>query len=175
MPAETINDLLELSHELGRPDRRLAILGEGNTSARADSESFWVKASGSELGSLRTDQMVRVSLAACLELLDGPDLSDTQIKDALLAAVVEGGDGVRPSVETVLHAALLELPGIGFVGHTHPESINALTCSTCFALLPSAMKPWFCMKTVFGGSPCSSAYARAPARTARASGSPGST
>jgi rhamnose utilization protein RhaD (predicted bifunctional aldolase and dehydrogenase) len=132
MPAETINDLLELSHELGRPDRRLAILGEGNTSARADTESFWVKASGSELGSLRTDQMVRVSLAACLELLDGPDLSDTQIKDALLAAVVEGGDGVRPSVETVLHAALLELPGIGFVGHTHPESINALTCSDRF-------------------------------------------
>ena len=34
-----------------------------------------------------------------------PDLTDEQIKDGLLDAVVEGPEGVRPSVETVLHAA----------------------------------------------------------------------
>ncbi len=89
-------------------------------------------ASGSELGTLRPEQLVRVSFAACRELMNGPDLTDDQIKEGLQAAVVEGPEGVRPSVETVLHAALLELPGIHFVGHTHPTAINALTCSDRF-------------------------------------------
>ena len=110
----------------------MAILGEGNTLARADDESFWVKASGSELGTLRAEQLVRVSFAACRALIDGPDLTDEQIKDGRREAVVEGPEGVRPSVETVLYAALLELPGINFVGHTHPTAINALTCSDRF-------------------------------------------
>lgn len=127
-----LNELIELSHALGDPAREMAILGEGNTSARVDDDSFWVKASGSELGTLRSEQLVRVSFAACRELIDGPDLTDEQIKAGLQAAVVEGPDGVRPSVETVLHAALLELPGVSFVGHTHPTAINALTCSDRF-------------------------------------------
>ncbi|NBX60264.1 MAG: class II aldolase, partial [Opitutaceae bacterium] len=38
--------LLELSHQLGREDRALAILGEGNTSARLSADTFVVKASG---------------------------------------------------------------------------------------------------------------------------------
>ncbi|MEM7577949.1 MAG: class II aldolase/adducin family protein [Planctomycetota bacterium] len=132
---DTLAELLSLSHELGRPERRYAILGEGNTSARAsadDADSFWVKASGSELGTLRRDQLVRVSFAACASMVNGPDMTDDAIKEALLAAVVEGGDGVRPSVETVLHAALLQLPGVRFVGHTHPTEINAIVCSDRF-------------------------------------------
>lgn len=136
-----LTELVELSHQLGHADRAMAILGEGNTSARApgyDDESFWVKASGSELGTLRPAQLVRVSFEKCRALIDGPELNDEQVKDGLLDAVVEGGDGVRPSVETVLHAALLELPGalpgagVNFVGHTHPTAINALTCSDRF-------------------------------------------
>ncbi|MEO0515492.1 MAG: class II aldolase/adducin family protein [Planctomycetota bacterium] len=135
MTTPLLAELLTLSHELGDPVRGMAILGEGNTSARApgnDADSFWVKASGSELSTLRPEQLVRVSFAACRELMNGPDLTDEQIKDGLQAAVVEGPDGVRPSVETVLHAGLLELPGIHFVGHTHPTAINALTCSDRF-------------------------------------------
>lgn len=132
MSTPLLEELIELSHALGHPSRDLAILGEGNTSARVDGESFWVKASGSELGTLRSEQLVRVSFEACRELINGPDLADDQIKAGLQAAVVEGPDGVRPSVETVLHAALLELPGVNFVGHTHPTAINALTCSDRF-------------------------------------------
>ncbi|MEM8495773.1 MAG: class II aldolase/adducin family protein [Planctomycetota bacterium] len=124
--------MLGLSHALGGSEQRCAILGEGNTSATADDESFWVKASGSELGTLRRDQLVRVGFTACDAMFDGPDLSDEATKDALLAAVAEGGEGVRPSVETVLHAGLLRLPGVSFVGHTHPTAINALTCSDRF-------------------------------------------
>ncbi|MCW5549507.1 MAG: class II aldolase/adducin family protein, partial [Opitutaceae bacterium] len=44
--------LLDLSHQLGREDRRLAILGEGNTSVRVSDGTFLVKASGSNLGGL---------------------------------------------------------------------------------------------------------------------------
>ncbi|MEM7626089.1 MAG: class II aldolase/adducin family protein [Planctomycetota bacterium] len=123
------DDLVALSHELGRPENDYAILGEGNTSARADDESFWVKASGSELRTLRPAQLVRVGFAACHAMVEGPALSDAQITEALLDAVVEGESGVRPSVETVLHAALLQLDGVVYVGHTHPTAINAVACS----------------------------------------------
>jgi rhamnose utilization protein RhaD (predicted bifunctional aldolase and dehydrogenase) len=125
-------DLLELSHELGRPERNLAILGEGNTSAAFDQDSFLVKASGSELRTLRPEQVVRVSRAKCAALRAQRSMTDEQITAGLLDAVVEGPEGVRPSVETVMHAALLELDGVAFVGHTHPTAINALTCSSAF-------------------------------------------
>ncbi|MEI9960514.1 MAG: hypothetical protein WDM76_05070 [Limisphaerales bacterium] len=46
---EKLAALLRLSHELGNPQRPLAILGEGNTSVRLDAQSFLVKASGSNL------------------------------------------------------------------------------------------------------------------------------
>ena len=39
-----------MSRILGDPARDLVILGEGNTSARADGNTFFVKASGKELG-----------------------------------------------------------------------------------------------------------------------------
>jgi rhamnose utilization protein RhaD (predicted bifunctional aldolase and dehydrogenase) len=44
--------LLELSHQLGREERKLAILGEGNTSTRLGADTFLVKASGSNLATL---------------------------------------------------------------------------------------------------------------------------
>ena len=47
-----LQDLLNLSHELGREDRGLAMLGEGNTSARLTEDTFLVKASGTCLGTL---------------------------------------------------------------------------------------------------------------------------
>ena len=45
----TLRSLIALSRELGREDRRLAILGEGNTSADNGDGTFWIKASGSQL------------------------------------------------------------------------------------------------------------------------------
>ena len=38
-------ELIQLSHELGKPERRYVIIGEGNTSQRAADETFWVKSS----------------------------------------------------------------------------------------------------------------------------------
>ena len=124
--------MLEVSHDLGRPEWNMAILGEGNTSARVDDETFLVKASGSELRTLREDQIVRVSLKKCAEMRAQGTMTDQQITAGLLDAVVDGPEGLRPSVETVMHAGLLELDGVNFVGHTHPTAINALTCSNRF-------------------------------------------
>ena len=53
MPTPILQDLLTLSHDLGREDRGLAILGEGNTSARLSDDTFLVKASGACLGASR--------------------------------------------------------------------------------------------------------------------------
>lgn len=131
-PETTRNELLELSRELGQPGHDYVILGEGNTSARLDGDTFLVKASGTELHTLQPDQLLRVGFAACARVLAGPAIDDEQIKAALQAAVVDGPPGVRPSIETLMHAALLQLEGVRFVGHTHPTVVNALACSTRF-------------------------------------------
>jgi len=123
-----------MSHNLGDPTLDYVILGEGNTSARADADTFWVKASGTELRTVDRAGFVRVSLERVLAMFDTPDLSDEQITQRLDEAKVDPapGDGIRPSVETVLHAACLSLEGVNFVGHTHPTAINAITCSMAF-------------------------------------------
>jgi rhamnose utilization protein RhaD (predicted bifunctional aldolase and dehydrogenase) len=130
--------LICLSNDLGDPGRDLVILGEGNTSARADADTFWVKASGTSLRTIDETGFVRVGFQPALALLDGPDLADEQIKRQLLQAKAAPGAGLgadgdlRPSVETVLHAVCLSLKDVNFVGHTHPTAINAVTCSTDF-------------------------------------------
>lgn len=132
MAEDILRELIELSNGLGRPELDYCILGEGNTSARADADSFWVKVSGSELQSAHAGSFVQVAMGRVLGLLEGPDLADQAIKDALEAAKVDVTAPGRPSVETVLHAACLALQGVRFVGHTHPTAINALTCSAAF-------------------------------------------
>jgi len=121
--------LLTLSHQLGEAGRQWAILGEGNTSARRDGGTFFVKASGSRLGSLLAGQVAIVQFAPILEVLASADtLSDTEVQTLLQEAAL-GPAGVMPSTETLMHAFLLTLPGIEFAGHTHVTSINGLTCS----------------------------------------------
>jgi rhamnose utilization protein RhaD (predicted bifunctional aldolase and dehydrogenase) len=132
MADDTLRELVELSLQLGRPELDYCILGEGNTSARADEGSFWVKASGAELARADASSFVRVDMGRVLALLEGPELSDQAIKEALEAARLDPAAAGRPSVETVLHAACLSLEGVRFVGHTHPTAVNALTCSLAF-------------------------------------------
>ena len=46
---ELLSQLVAMSRSLGDPANDYVILGEGNTSAKVDADSFWVKASGTEL------------------------------------------------------------------------------------------------------------------------------
>jgi len=140
MQEDILAQLVKMSHNLGDPSLDYLILSEGNTSARADDRTFWVKASGTELRIIERADFVRVSFERVLSMLDVPSLSDAQVKQRLGEAKVDpstgahpaADDDVRPSVETVLHAICLSLEGVNFVGHTHPTAINALTCSANF-------------------------------------------
>ena len=129
---ETLTQLITLSNNLGQPTNDYAILGEGNTSVKIDEDSFWVKASGTELRTVGPEGFVQVYFEPILALLDGPDLSDEQVRQALSAAKVDPQAKGHPSVETALHAMCLKLAGVNFVGHTHPTAINMITCSTSF-------------------------------------------
>lgn len=124
----TTESLLRLAHELGREERKLAILGEGNVSARVSTETFAVKASGSNLATLSPLGVSECRFADLLRLLDAKSMGDTAIDDALLAARVEA-TAKKPSVEAIFHAYLLTLPGVNFVGHTHPIAVNQILCS----------------------------------------------
>ena len=126
---QALDRLIEMSHWLGEECRGFAILGEGNTSARVDSDSFLVKASGSQLGTITPDGIVQVGFRQALSMLDGPTLSDSEIKTRLLEATIDNPRGLCPSIETLFHAYLLSIPGVNFVGHSHPVSVNAITCS----------------------------------------------
>lgn len=120
--------LLQLSHDLGREERKLAILGEGNTSARISDETFIVKASGSNLATLSNAGVTECRFASLMALLDEKKMTDAAIDEALFAARVDSS-AKKPSVEAIFHAYLLTLPGVNFVGHTHPITVNQLLCS----------------------------------------------
>jgi len=128
-PSQHIDALLELSHDLGAEHRDLAILGEGNTSAKISADTFIVKASGSSLGTLGKNDVVECRFAPLLAMLERDDLTDQQIEDELFASRVDLS-AKKPSVEALFHAYLLSLPGIGFVGHTHSISVNQVLCTT---------------------------------------------
>jgi rhamnose utilization protein RhaD (predicted bifunctional aldolase and dehydrogenase) len=128
MPTPTLSDLLTLSHEIGREDRGLAILGEGNTSVRLSAETFAVKASGTCLGTLTAEDTVECRFLGLLPLLEKESMTDQEIDDALLAARVNP-KAKKPSVEAVFHAWLLTLPGINYIGHAHATTVNQVLCS----------------------------------------------
>ena len=128
VPADTLHRLLDLSRQLGREERRLAILGEGNTSARVSADTLIVKASGSNLATLSAPGVTECRFAGLAALLKKKNLPDAAIDEALFASRVDPS-AKKPSVEAVFHAYLLTLPGVNFVGHTHPVTVNQLLCS----------------------------------------------
>ena len=125
---DILQRLIQLSHELGRPDRELAILGEGNTSADLGDGTFYVKASGSQLGTLTETGLTQVALEPVLAALETPDLSDTEVRAVLHAGQVNPSARL-PSVETFLHALCIKEGAAKWVGHTHPVSVLRILCS----------------------------------------------
>lgn len=126
---EILEQLTALSHFLGNPDRDLAILGEGNTSARVDEDTFYVKASGQHLGTITPGGFCEVNFSGILPYFDRPDLTDAEVKRVLLECKAGDASEVLPSVETFFHAYLLTMPNVNFIGHTHPTAVNGILCS----------------------------------------------
>ena len=137
-----LEELVGLSRSLGRPERDLVVLGEGNTSVRLDDESFLVKASGTSLAGADEKSFVEMDFGRTLALLDLEAPSDDELAGALMAARSEVEEGPRPSIEAVMHALCLTEGEATFVGHTHPTAVNAVLCSDrALALSAGAIFP----------------------------------
>ena len=69
-PCDPLAAAVEPARFLGNPDLDCAILAEGNVSARADDDSFLVKASGFEMASISSTGFVKVAFQPILAALD---------------------------------------------------------------------------------------------------------
>lgn len=127
-----IKDLISMSHALGIPERELAQAGEGNTSAAFDKYTFFLKASGFELGNITEADFVLLKRNVVISLLEKDNVSEDKLKEVFALAKVNQAEAKRPSVEALMHAICLSYEGVNFVGHTHPVYINQLTCSKSY-------------------------------------------
>jgi len=123
-----LQELVNLSRNLGLPERDYVILGDGNTSAKIDENTFWVKASGAYLHNILPENFVQMQIDRVLAILEEKDLTDDDILKKLSEAKVDQKQP-RPSLETTFHALALTLGSAKFVGHTHPVALNSILCS----------------------------------------------
>ncbi len=126
---DILKELVAMSQYLGDISKGYAILGEGNTSARIDEDSLYIKASGTCLGAMKATDFLPVSISRVTRILDAKDATDTDVKDALRGSLLDSGETRMPSVETMMHALLYAYPEYRFIGHTHPVATNGLLCS----------------------------------------------
>lgn len=123
-----LREIIELSRRYGRGND-FVIAGGGNTSVK-DGERLAVKASGSALRDITEAGFVELSRGRVRAILgrsysDDPFRREAEIKADLMASRTEPEKGGRPSVEASLH----EMLECRFVVHTHPCTVNALTCA----------------------------------------------
>ena len=122
-----LSDLVHLSRTLGEPWRRFVILAEGNTSQRVAEDQLVVKATGRSLHHASAEDFVMVSVSRLSDIVDDSEAGDADV--ARYFDEVEIEQGMRPSVEALLHVVCVMDAGATIVAHTHPESVNALLCS----------------------------------------------
>lgn len=130
---ELVSDrLLQLTLSLGRPERELVILAEGNTSELLDEGTMVVKASGSSMASATRDDFVVVDVEALSGMLADPSATQADLTAALDVGEVAGRRR-RGSIEALVHVAVQAVspsPAASrFVGHTHPTAVVGLLAS----------------------------------------------
>ncbi len=127
-PSSILERLVDLAHQLGRPDRHLSIIAEGNVSADLGDGTFYVKASGGQMATIDDSGFTRVKARVILDALDRPNKSDEEIREVLENSRVDSHTKL-PSIETFLHAICLEEGGAQWVGHVHPVSVVGILSS----------------------------------------------
>lgn len=125
---KSLVDLLEISHFYGN-DNEFVIGGGGNSSWK-DEKNLFVKASGTRLGSLTEQGLIKLDRKELDAMLSNsfPEnafLRDQVILGSIMKCCIDNDRNLRPSVETPLH----HLIRYQYVIHTHPTRINALLCS----------------------------------------------
>jgi rhamnose utilization protein RhaD (predicted bifunctional aldolase and dehydrogenase) len=123
-------ELVEMSRYLGQPHLNYVIIGEGNTSQRVNTDSFWIKASGQQMTTIGPEGFVQIRLEPILALLNNPPHTSHTINMAMESAKVDPHSLLRPSVEVSFHAMLLRDCNVPIIAHTHPVAINQILCST---------------------------------------------
>jgi rhamnulokinase len=128
-PTALLAEMVGLSRRFGA-DPEFVRAGGGNSSAKADGV-LYIKPSGVSLATLAEESLIALAIKPLLEVLQGgATRGSTPGSDEVLrvaeSARLSPADGRRPSVELLFHALLPE----PIVLHTHPTTINALTCST---------------------------------------------
>lgn len=121
-------ELIGLTRRLGRPERDLVILAEGNTSELVSEGVFAVKASGSSMEEATADDFVIVDVEPLLAILRDPAASQHDLT-AALSATADDGRTVRASIESLVHAAVRAFAPVRYVAHTHPTDVVALLAS----------------------------------------------
>jgi rhamnose utilization protein RhaD (predicted bifunctional aldolase and dehydrogenase) len=129
MQDRLLEQLIEMTRALGEPARDYVIQGEGNTSARIDEDTFWIKASGADPVGADTRSFLRVKMDDVLGIIDKAPMPEEAVRARLIAAKVDPGAPGCPSIETAAHALCLTLGEATFVGHTHPTPVNAILCA----------------------------------------------
>ena len=131
LPELVSEELLALTRDLGRPDRDLVILAEGNTSQRLADGRVVVKASGARMRDVTADDFVTVDVDPLVELITDPSATQADLTRALVATGVEGTGGPprRGSIETLVHVAVQAVAPAAYVGHTHPTEVVGLLSS----------------------------------------------
>ncbi|MBK0331022.1 bifunctional aldolase/short-chain dehydrogenase [Brachybacterium sp. MASK1Z-5] len=124
---ETIDALLERSHQLGADPRTTNFAG-GNTSAKGtdtdpvtgqDVDLLWVKGSGGDLGTLQENGLAVLRLDRVRALRDvypGVEREDEMV--AAFDHCLFGKGGAAPSIDTAMHA----LVDAAHVDHLHPDA-----------------------------------------------------
>jgi len=128
-PEGLVHELIELSHRFGS-DPEFARGGGGNSSVKADG-ILYIKPSGTSLASLTPETLIPLDMKPLLELLNAPSERPVaggtdEVFEVAVAARIGAPDDRRPSVEILFHALMPER----FVLHTHPTTVNALTCTS---------------------------------------------
>lgn len=119
-------------------DPALVLFGGGNTSVKvgepvgtAAAQVLFVKGSGTDLSRVDADDFTPIDLAAARRLLDGPPLTNAAMYEALATMALRPG-APRPSIETLMHAAL----PFAYVDHAHADAVLALAnCARSEAVL----------------------------------------
>jgi rhamnose utilization protein RhaD (predicted bifunctional aldolase and dehydrogenase)/NAD(P)-dependent dehydrogenase (short-subunit alcohol dehydrogenase family) len=126
--AGQLGDLVALSRRFGN-DPEFARGGGGNSSVKSDG-IVYIKPSGTSLAALTAESVIALDMQPLMELLNAapgrPVAGGTdEIMQVAMAARVDRRDDRRPSVECLFHALLPER----FVLHSHPTTVNAITCA----------------------------------------------
>ena len=133
-----LSDLVALSRRFGE-DPEFARGGGGNSSVKADG-ILYIKPSGTSLAALTTESVIALDVEPLMDLLNSAPTrlvagGTDEVMVVALSARVGLRDDRRPSVECLFHSLLPER----FVLHTHPTTVNAITCAKRGAEITEAL------------------------------------